>query len=162
MKKTIAIATGLLLATGVFASKAQAQTADVPFSGTLGQVNSCTLSNELPGTLAVLNTDPQTISSHPTFATGAALGQVTLNCDLGSANVSVDAPVAGNGLVNPGQKETIAYLDSLGETGVLANSGSPSGLPNSLEINSAGVDQVIYIEMKDQTLDLNFNIVISS
>lgn len=107
LRRSLCVSALILAGTLGFASSAKAQTADVPFAGTI--LNSCVLVPVATGGTLILNAEGTELSSSE--GTGAISGQVTITC-TGGGTVSVAQPVAT--LVTPTTEITLASTLQLG------------------------------------------------
>lgn len=148
MKNKIAFATGLLLASGIFASQAKADSVTIPleFAGNIN--NRCVLETSTNGNL-VRGNDSYYVTSSP--SNGGIDGEVILTCDT-SATISVDNPVAngGQGLPNEIRTEAEVFYP---ENVVIASSPSLSSITSSIISDSSPV--TLYVRMNvysDETI----------
>ncbi len=139
MIRRLALTAGFaVLGAVAFAPSASAQvsdTEDVPFTGTVGSV--CTLSDPTPGTLALVEGDPTTLSS---TAIDGVSGTVTVNCNSSSTIVTSvnDSPVVPEGFNAETVTVTLSSSDA-GFTeagGLLATSDTDVPLNVDLEVGS--------------------------
>jgi type 1 fimbria pilin len=147
MKNKIALTAGLLLVSSLFGGNAFASdTQDVNFTGTVP--GNCTLTLVTPGIIVKNPYDANSLYADDYNGVGTS-GVVNLRCSAGSATMSVDLPVAVQGVPNPVFSTSHVKGPSNAVVAMITSDGSTPTYQGSVTSNDVDVPLKVGMEVRN-------------